>query len=367
MKRRIVGTRLGIIGRGILSLCLAGAALAPQRARADDATQALGASDPAKLEEAKRHFQRGLALLRDPEGEVVEGAYLEFKAAYELSRSPRVLGNIGYCAMRMERNAESVAAYREYLRLVPGIAASERAQIEQDLVTMTDGAATVTVRYSGTTNWTLVDERIPVRAAVVTNTFAGTAGQPVILLLHAGHHVLHLKVDAEEQARWELDAVGGASISHTFEPKRVTLQTVAVLAKPDAKPPPSKVPPIVVMGVGGVALATGVVTGVVALGKMKDLERECPGNVCPDGTYRSQVTAASQWGTATDLLFVGGGIAVVGGGIWLAIVSAGRHPSDSAAAASDGTPPARKEAASVADVAGACVPGACTFSIRGSF
>src|ERR1700722_5962931 len=97
-------TRFGIVRGGALSLSLwlACAAL-PQTARAQEATQLpAGTSDAAKLEEAKRHFQRGLTLLRDPEGEVVEGAYLEFKTAYELSHSPRVLGNIGYCAMRME-------------------------------------------------------------------------------------------------------------------------------------------------------------------------------------------------------------------------------------------------------------------------
>jgi hypothetical protein len=353
--------RLGIMSlRASVVLSIACAAIAPRGARADDAgPTAATTADPAKLEEAKRHFQRGLALLRDPEGEVVEGAYLEFKAAYELSRSPRVLGNIGYCAMRMERNGESVAAYREYLKLVPGIAPSERAQIEQDLVTMTDGAATVTVRYTGTTAWTLVDERTPVKATVVTNTYAGTAGQPSTLLLHAGHHVLHLKVDADEQGRWEFDAAGGTSLSHTFEPKRAAPPTVAVTGtKPEADKPASKLPPIVVMGVGGAALVTGVVTGVVALGKMKDLERECPSNVCTDPNYKNQVSSAASLGTVTDTLLIGGGVLFAGGALWL-ILSSNGHASDS--------PTAERERKEVPTVAGACVPGACSFSIHGSF
>jgi hypothetical protein len=352
----------GSIGRGllVLSVCLAGAAL-PQTVHAQEATLSPGAtSDPAKLEEAKRHFQRGLTLLRDPEGEVVEGAYLEFKTAYELSHSPRVLGNIGYCAMRMERNAESVAAYREYLRLAPGISPTERAQVEQDLLTMTDGAATVSIRYTGSTVWTLIDERMPVRASTVTNTYTTPAGQPLTLLLHAGHHVLHVKADAEEQARWEFDALGGTSVTHTFEPKRVPLQpiTAGTRAEPEG-PPPSRAPEAVLMAVGGAAIVGGVVTGFVALGKMNDLQHECPGNICPDGSYRNEVSTASALGTVTDTLLFGGGALFAGGTLWL-LLSPSRHARDSAKQDRHTEP-------RLPAVSGTCLPGACTLSIRGSF
>src|SRR4051812_48049740 len=70
---------------------------APPAPSATSGSTPAGSSDPAKMEEAKRHFERGLILLRDPDGEKVEPAYLEFKAAHDLSKSPRVLGNIGYC------------------------------------------------------------------------------------------------------------------------------------------------------------------------------------------------------------------------------------------------------------------------------
>ncbi len=132
--------------------------------------------------------------------------------------------------MRMERNSESVAAYREYERLVPNIDPAERAQIDQDLVTMTDGAATLNVRYAGTTPWTLVDERVLRKSRGGHELVRTGTTEPLTLLIRPGHHVLHLKSGGDERGRWEVDATGGASISHTFELKQ------------EAPPPPSRSP-----------------------------------------------------------------------------------------------------------------------------
>src|SRR3954452_23943721 len=97
------------------------------------------AAKPAISEDAKRHFNAGVALLQDPEGEKVEEAYRQFRTAYELSGSPKILGNMGFCAMRLERDGEAIDAYSRYLREVPEIDADERAQIVRDLQTMSVG------------------------------------------------------------------------------------------------------------------------------------------------------------------------------------------------------------------------------------
>jgi pimeloyl-ACP methyl ester carboxylesterase len=77
-------------------------------------------------DEARTHFKAGVSLLQDPEGERVEEAYREFKAAYAISKSPKILGNMGFCAMRLERDGEAIEAYSQYLREVPDIDADER-------------------------------------------------------------------------------------------------------------------------------------------------------------------------------------------------------------------------------------------------
>ena len=62
-------------------------------------------------DEARTHFKAGVSLLQDPEGERVEEAYREFKAAYAISKSPKILGNMGFCAMRLERDGEAISRF----------------------------------------------------------------------------------------------------------------------------------------------------------------------------------------------------------------------------------------------------------------
>ena len=69
------------------------------------------APDDSRVEEARLHFNAGVAYLQDPEGERYEEAYAEFKKSYELSKSPKVLGNVGLCAMMLERDGEAIDAY----------------------------------------------------------------------------------------------------------------------------------------------------------------------------------------------------------------------------------------------------------------
>ena len=107
----------------------------PRAAYAEDA-----ASDPAR-----QQFRAGIAYLEDPEGARYEDAYAAFKKAYELSKSPKVLGNIGLCAMKLERDGEAIEAYQRYLKEVPDIDPDERAQIEGDLPTLVASAARVAI------------------------------------------------------------------------------------------------------------------------------------------------------------------------------------------------------------------------------
>src|SRR3954465_11344987 len=103
---RILRTTLGALA----------ALLVVSRAWADDpapatipppptTTPAPAPGGPAKTnpsgisEEARTHFAAGVALLQDPEGEKVEDAYREFQKAYEIAGSPKILGNLGFCAM----------------------------------------------------------------------------------------------------------------------------------------------------------------------------------------------------------------------------------------------------------------------------
>ena len=73
------------------------------------------AADVKISDNARKHFNAGVALLRDPDGARYEEAYGEFKVAYEASPSWKILGNLGIAAMKLERDGEAIDAFSRYL------------------------------------------------------------------------------------------------------------------------------------------------------------------------------------------------------------------------------------------------------------
>jgi hypothetical protein len=284
------------------------------------AAQSQGISD-----EAKQHFQAGVSLLQDPEGERVEDAYREFKKAYEISGSSKVLGNIGFCAMRLERDGEAIDAYSTYLRDVPDIEAEERAQITRDLQTLTVGVVRVTIEVDRP-GVRLVDVRVPVRGDRITNVYGPVNGK-MDIGIRPGHHLVTAKLDGFEDTTWELDAYAGSREKHAF-----LMQTKVVAPPPprtanDGETQPRRSPsvlPWIIAGTGGAMMIAGTITGVVALGKTSDIEDSCPGNTCPKSfDLEGQRSTARTFVRLTDILLIGGGILLAGGVTWGLLSSGG--------------------------------------------
>lgn len=263
-------------------------------------------------EQAKEHFRAGVSLLQDPEGERVEEAYREFKTAYEISGSAQILGNMGFSAMRLERDGEAIDAYSRYLREVPDIDPDERAQIVRDLQTLTVGVARFTLEAPA--GAIVLDERVPVRGQRVTNAYGPVTGGALQVGLRPGHHVFTAKLAGRQDATWEIEAFAGSKEQHTF---------VLPEAKAPAGPPPPPEPhgpsvgPIVVLAGGAAVLVASAVTGVVALNKTGDISDACPDDKCPR-TYdlTGNKSSARNFVRVTDVLLLVGGAAVVAGGIW---------------------------------------------------
>lgn len=306
-----------------------GALLCANLARADEASIS---------EEARAHFKAGVSLLQDPEGERVEEAYREFKAAYESSHSPKILGNMGLCAMKLERDGEAIEAYTRYLREATDLDPDERAQIVRDVQTLTVGAVTVHLTVSGAPAGTPVivtDERTPVKGERITNAYVLSAEQQLVVRVRSGHHVLTARAAGFQDETWELDALSGAKESHTLTLRPRVTATVASPAQAQTSAPariarepeaaPSRVP-WVVAGAGAALLVAGAVTGVVALGKQSDLATACPNDLCPstfdlEGARSSAKTLIG----VTDVLLIGGGVLVAGGVTW-ALLTPGPSP-----------------------------------------
>lgn len=298
-------SRAGSSRWAALAICVlttVGAAIAPRVACADEEIS----------EEARKHFKAGVAFLQDPDGERPEEAYTEFKLAYALSKSPKVLGNLALCAMKLERDGEAIDAYKRYAMEVSDIDDDERRQVNSDIAMLTASAVRVTIIVDSRQT-RLIDTRVPVRGAPITNIYGPVDGK-LEILIRLGHHRLQAKA-AGADAQWEFDAAGGAQMTHEFH-----LQSAPAppgVDRPVEGSRSSKVGPLVTMGIGGAMLLTSAVTGFVALTKVNDLVRACPHDECPAGfDYAGARTSARTFVGITDILLAGGALLTAGGAAW---------------------------------------------------
>jgi hypothetical protein len=240
------------------------------------------AADVKITDEARKHFNAGVALLRDPDGARYEEAYREFKVAYAASPSWKILGNLGLAAMKLERDGEAISAFERYLSEgKKDLDATERADIERDLSTLRSSAVTVTLTTTPAAV-TIMDERMPVQGSPVRNRYQSQDGS-LKLQIRPGHHVIVASGEGKPSVNWEFDAEPGSTHQHDFNLDAPATAAPAAPAASDAPAPAiapaggkgRPVPASVWIGVAatGVFAAGAGVTGVMALGKNSDYEK----------------------------------------------------------------------------------------------
>ena len=160
-------------------------------------------------------------------------------------------------------------------------------------------------------SFVVYDTRIPVRGAPIVNVYGPVNGSTE-LVIRPGRHTMSIKAGDLESAKWEVNASPGARIAHEFRiaPAPKPEEGVAVTAAS-----PSRVGPLVLIGVGGAALVAGGVLGIVSLGKTHSLEDRCPNDTCPPSVY-GDVDSARTYVRATDILLIGGGVVAAAGIGW---------------------------------------------------
>jgi hypothetical protein len=297
-------------------------------------------------DEAKKRFKAGVDFLKDPDGARYEEAYREFKAAYQISPSWKILGNLGLCSLKLERNSEAVEAYERYLReggadIDPG----ERAQIEKDVNLVKTSSAEVTLSaQGGRGDVSVLDQRTKSNGAMAINIYPLPAGKPLKLLMQAGRHVIVAKAGGHEE-KWETDLMAQKPVEHAFKlaapaPGGSAAQPSASATGAPSAPPPSGSPLRTVgyvgAGVGGAMLLAGVVTGLLGKSKLSDLDAACPNKRC-GSDQKSKADSIETLQTLTNVFLIGGGV-LAAAGVTLIVVGPGE--SSAVAARGGARPPA---------------------------
>jgi hypothetical protein len=237
------------------------------------------AADVEITEASRAHFKAGVLLLEDPKVPRYEEAYREFKEAFAASPSYKILGNLGICAMKLERDEEAINAFERYLAEVTDLDAAERAQIEKDLVTLRTGVVHVNLA-SDPPGAMIIDVRIPVQGERVTNAY-GPLTEPMRLGIHQGHHRITARLPGRADVDWEVEASGDIG-THVFTFAPPASEVVApppvlpVIAPTLVRPIPARV--YVGLGVTVAALAGATITGISALSSHDDYARLNDGN-----------------------------------------------------------------------------------------
>ncbi|HEX8795517.1 MAG TPA: hypothetical protein VF765_31420 [Polyangiaceae bacterium] len=273
--------RFATVASGALVALILG--LSTSRARADVPI----------TEEARTHFAAGVALLQDPKAPRYEDAYREFKAAYAASPSYKILGNLGLCAMKIERDAEAIDAYEKYLKEATELSPAERQQAERDLLTLKTGVVTITVS-SNPPGAYIEDVRTPIEGNDVRNAY-GQANAPLTLGIRRGHHVITAHLEGYTDQRWEFEASGTTLPPHEFTLVKPVVAVSTVPETTTSRPLPTAayVSGAVTLGL----VATGFVFGIAAVSAHNDFN-----TVNTDGLHQSQAQSDKNRGQAFNIV-----------------------------------------------------------------
>jgi hypothetical protein len=261
---------------------------------------------------ARQQFKRGVVLLQE---KLYQEAYDSFKAAYAASPSPKILGNLGLTAMKLERDGEAIGAYERYLTEAGAVSEKENRQIIEDLVKLRGRVAQVRLT-TYPVQVTVIDERLRDGSPPVVNKYELDDGR-LHIGVRTGRHRMTIERDGYVQAVWELEAQGGVVREKTVRLTPVQVAPVsATTPQPDKEAPAearSEFPStgfIVAASLTGALGVATIIVGSLALTNKSDFDQA----LADDDTKAAQDLRDSgvTLNLVTDVLLIG---TVVGAGV----------------------------------------------------
>ncbi len=336
---------LRIVHRSLALLALSGAYLYCAGAGAQEPETAkmgpkedMGELDKSMSEEAlaqaRLHFKNGVSLLQEAPPNY-QDAYYQFQLALEKSgESWKVRGNLGFCALKLERDGEALTHYRTYLAEGgDAIDPEEREDIESELLLLEGNMATVSLTASEPTVQINVERSGSSAPAQPYDLKDGETN----LGLRAGAFTITARSGSETRV-WEPVLKPGSTLEHHFDfspvpapsekPEAVATSPVFAPAPEPRRANPMKIAGYATAGVGLLALGGGAITGLLSQNKEETAKEDCVDKICPSAGADDK-DAAESLATTANVLFIAGGV-LAGAGVTLVILGSSKSPKEAA-------------------------------------
>ncbi len=290
------------------------------------------AKSAADLETARLHFANGVALIQENPPNY-QDAWQQFRLALDKSGgSWKVRGNLGYCALKLERDGEALEHYRVYLAQGgDDIDPKERADIERELLLLEGNMAWVNLSSSNP------DAQIAVSrqgSSTPTQAYELSRGEAK-LGLRAGDFTITASADGQTLT-WTPLLTPGKKASYHFdfdatddpEPKPAAELEPVPATPTETKSGPLQIAGYATLGAGVLTLGGGIIAGAMVKGKEEAATENCIGLVCPADDEDKRDKAENLARTANILLITGGVLAAAG----VTLVLVGGRSSDESTA-----------------------------------
>ncbi|WP_394848082.1 PEGA domain-containing protein [Pendulispora brunnea] len=250
-------------------------------------------ANPANADEAQMRFKRGLELYDEQD---FQNALIEFRRAYELQPTYKILYNLGQVCFQLTEYACALRNFEKYLKEGgPNVASDRRAEVERDIAKLQTRIGRIEI----VTNVPGVD-------ITIDDTYIGKTPLDASVPVGAGRR----KITATKEGRAPLTRI--VEVAGT-ESTRVQLDMVSNVTTVTAPETPSKWTTWSTVGViaaGGLA-AVGATTGILALKASSDLKDSRFAGNTPDSSTENQQSKVKTLSVVTDV-FIGAAIATLG-------------------------------------------------------
>lgn len=297
------------------------------------ASASAGAKTPA-MEEAQRRYTRALELFNEG---AHDAALLEFRRAYELAPSWRILFNIGQVNVQLNDYARALDAFSRYLKEGgPEIPPARAAEVQTQLERLKGKVASLEIISS------VPDAEVTVDDVVVGKT---PLDKPV--MINIGRRKVTLAAAGRLPQTKVIEAAGGDKLQLRIDPVSTEVAPTATATATAAPTATVSVPERHIFWPGWVAVgvlgAGAAVTGVLSLGATSDHNDKLNQFGTPRADLDDSRSKARTLSIATDVLL---GAALITGGVSL-YLSLRTRPSSSASSASPSSLQLRLGASSV--------------------